>query len=160
MKREKRRATSSKGVRLTADEEQTLRNVDPGSDVATSIFETAQLREHSANENTESTICHVLDEIEEWQLEEKKAKVLKDLLSRTEMSEEEKRSFIARFFERAAVAKEKIDSAREYQQSLLVAKIAARRRMKESLAKEKAIKDEVSALSRKQVSFCHYIFKI
>ncbi|CAB4038279.1 Hypothetical predicted protein, partial [Paramuricea clavata] len=149
-KREKRRAMSGKGVRLTSDEEEALRNVDPGSDVATSIVETAQLRESSKERNTESGIYNVLAEIEEDELKDTKAKVLNDLLSKTAMSEEEKRSFVAKFFEQAAEAKEKMDSTREYNQAVLAAKIAARRRMKESLAKEKAMKDEVSALSKKQ----------
>lgn len=143
---------SGKGVRLTSDEEEALRNVDPGSDVATSIVETAKLRESSKERNTENAIYNVLAEIEEDELENTKTKVLNDLLSKTAMSEEEKRSFIAKFFEQAAEAKEKMDSTREYNQAVLAAKIAARRRMKESLAKEKAMKDEVSALSKKQVN--------
>ena len=143
---------SGKGVLLTSDEEETLRSVDPGSDVATSIVETAKLRESSKERNTESAIYNVLAEIDEDELEGTKAKVLNDLLSKTAMSEEEKRSFVAKFFQQAAEAKEKSDSTREYNQALLAAKIAARRRMKESLAKEKAMKDEVAALTKKQVN--------
>ena len=151
-KREKRRAMSGRGARLTPDEEQALRNVDPESDVATSIVETAKLREYSKERSTESAIYNVLAEIEEDEVKETKTKVLNDLLSKTGMSEEEKRSFVAKFFEQASRAKEKLDSTREYNQAMLAAKVAARRRMKESLAKEKAMKDEVAALSKKQVN--------
>jgi polyhydroxyalkanoate synthesis regulator phasin len=144
---------SGKGVLLRSDEEETLRSADPGSDVATSIVETAKLRESAKERNTESAIYNVLAEIDEHELEGTKAKVLNDLLSKTAMSEEEKRSFVAKFFQQAAEAKEKSDSTREYNQAVLAAKIAARRRMKESLAKEKAMKDEVAALTKKQVNF-------
>ena len=151
-KRERRRAMSGKGVLLTSDEQEMLRNVDPGSDVATNIVETAKRRESSKERNTESAMYTVLAEVDEDEFQDTKTKVLNDLLNKTAMSEEEKRSFVSKFFEQAAEAREKMDSTREYNQAVLAAKIAARRRMKESLAKEKAMKDEVVALSKKQVS--------
>lgn len=158
-KRERRRAKSGKGVPLTTDEQEALRNVDPGTDVATSILETAELRQSSNERNTDDAIYHVLAEIEEEELEETKAKLVNDLLSKTAMSEDEKRSFVAKFFEQATAAKEKLDSAREHNQAVLAAKIAARRRMKESLAKEKAMKDEVASLSKKQVKIMRIILR-
>ena len=151
-KRERRRAMSGKGLRLTPDEEQALGSVDPGSDVATSIVETAKLREYSKDADTESAIYNVLAEIEEDEVKRTKTEVLKNLLSKTVMSDEEKRSFVEKFLDQASKARETFNSAREYNQAMLAAKVAARRRMKESLAKEKAMKDEVAALSKKQVN--------
>ena len=151
-KRERRRAMSSKGVHLTPDEEETLRNLDPGSEEARSILETAKLRESSKEKDTENVIYNVLAEVDEGELEKTKVKVLNSLLSKTAMSDEEKRSFVSKFFEQAMAGNEKIKSAREYNQAVLAAKVAARRRMKDSLLKEKAMKDEVAALSKKQVN--------
>lgn len=151
-KRQRHRAKSGKAVRLTSDEEETLRSADAESDVATSIFEAAKLRESVIESDTDNAIYDVLAEIEDDELEDTKNRVLNDLLSSTAMSEEEKQSFVAKFFAQAAEAREKLNDTREYNQAVLAAKVAARRRMKESLAKEKAMKDEVAALSKKQVN--------
>jgi polyhydroxyalkanoate synthesis regulator phasin len=142
---------SGKDMVLTSDEQESLRNVDPRSHEATNIVETAKLRESSKERSTDNAMYNVLAEVDEVEFQGTKENVLKDLLSKTTMSEEEKLSFVSKFFGQAAEAKEKLDSKREYNQAVLAAKIAARRRMKESLAKEKAMKDEVAALSKKQV---------
>lgn len=152
-KREKRRALSGRGVRLTQIEEEALALVDPASEAAANIIELAKQRERSREKNEKHLIDNVMSKINENEVEDRKTEIINGLLHKTAMSDEEKRSFVAKFFEQATEARERLDSKREYNKAIIDAKIVARRRMKETLAKEKAIKDEAVALSRKHVSF-------
>ena len=150
-KRGRRRGVSGQGASLTLAEQEALKTVEAGSDQEASILESAKMRQASNESRTDDAILTVLDKLEEDELREENIKIINNLLNTGEMTDEEKRAALAKVFEDAEAAKKKFSNMKDYNQAVLAAKLAARKKMKEDLAKEKAMKDEVSALAKKQV---------
>lgn len=150
-KRERRRGVSGQSMSLTSAEQEALKTVEAGSDQEARILESAEMRQASNESCSNDAILTVLAELEEDELREEKTKIINNALNTGEMTEEEKRSALAKVLEEVEAAKEKFSSMKDYNQAVLAAKLAARKKMKEGLAKEKAMKDEVSALAKKQV---------
>lgn len=76
---------------------------------------------------------------------------MQNLLKKTEMTEEEQRQAVARYLEEAEEMKERYNDMQRHSRAVLAAKLAARRRHKEEMRKEAAMKKELKALSKKQV---------
>ena len=74
-----------------------------------------------------------------------------NLLSGSQLSEEEQQAVVAKYMEEAEEAKQKYRDMQSHSQAVLAAKLAARRRMKVERTKEAAMKKELLALSSKQV---------
>lgn len=69
------------------------------------------------------------------------------------MTEEEQRQAVAKYMEKAEEMKERYNDMQKHSQAVLAAKLAARRRHKEELRKEAAMKKELQAMSKKQVEY-------
>ena len=151
-KREKHRRKNGKGVPLTTDEQEALESAEAGSELEARILESGELRQSSSEKYTDDAILVVLSELEEKELKDSKTKIINNLLDKTEMTEDEKMSALSRFMAEAEAVNEKFSSIKNYNQAVLAAKLAARKRMKEDLARDKAMKDEVAALAIKQVN--------
>jgi len=80
-------------------------------------------------------------------------KVVQNLLQKTEMTEEEQRQVVAKYLEEAEEMKERYNDMQKHSQAVLAAKLAARRRIKEEMRKEAAMKKELKEMSKKQVSY-------
>ena len=80
-------------------------------------------------------------------------KVVQNLLKKTEMTEDEQRQAVAKYIEEAEEMKERYNDMQKHSQAVLAAKLAARRRHKEELKKEAAMKKELQAMSKKQVGY-------
>ena len=78
--------------------------------------------------------------------------VVMKLLGGSQLSEEEQKEAIAKYMEEAEGAKQKFKDMQSHSQAVLAAKLAARRRMKVERSKEDAMKKELLALSKKQVT--------
>ena len=82
---------------------------------------------------------------------------MQNLLKKTEMTEEEQRQAVARYLEEAEEMKERYNDMQRHSRAVLAAKLAARRRHKEEMRKEAAMKKELKALSKKQVGYSRTI---
>ena len=69
------------------------------------------------------------------------------------MTEEEQRQAVARYLEEAEEMKERYNDMQRHSRAVLAAKLAARRRHKEEMRKEAAMKKELKAMSKKQVGY-------
>ena len=77
--------------------------------------------------------------------------MVQSLLKKTEMTEEEQREAVAKYLEEAEEIKERYSDMERHSRAVLAAKLAARRRHKEEMRKEQAMKEELKAMSKKQV---------
>ena len=78
---------------------------------------------------------------------------MQNLLKKTGMTEEEQKQAVARYLEEAEEMKERYNDMQRHSQAVLAAKLAARRRHKEEMRKEAAMKKELNAMSKKQVGY-------
>lgn len=91
-------------------------------------------------------------------------KVVLNLLKGTKMSEEQQQQIVERYMAEAEEMKERYNDAQRHSRAVLAAKLAARRRQKEEINKEAAMKKELKEMSKKQVirvmfqTFLYYIF--
>lgn len=79
-------------------------------------------------------------------------KVVQNLLKKTELSEEEQQQLVAKYMEEAEEMKQRHNDLQRHSRAVLAAKLAARRRQKEEMNKEAAMKKELKEMSRKQVA--------
>lgn len=78
-------------------------------------------------------------------------KVVLNLLKGTKMSEEQQQQIVERYMAEAEEMKERYNDAQRHSRAVLAAKLAARRRQKEEINKEAAMKKELKEMSKKQV---------
>ena len=78
-------------------------------------------------------------------------KVVQNLLKGTEMSEEEQQQIVDKYMAEAEEMKQRYDDLQRHSRAVLAAKLAARRRQKEEMNKEAAMKKELKEMSKKQV---------
>lgn len=67
------------------------------------------------------------------------------------MSEEQQQQIVERYMAEAEEMKERYNDAQRHSRAVLAAKLAARRRKKEEINKEAALKKELKEMSKKQV---------
>lgn len=78
-------------------------------------------------------------------------KVVLNLLKGTKMSEEQQQQIVERYMAEAEEMKERYNDAQRHSRAVLAAKLAARRRQKEEINKEAALKKELKEMGKKQV---------
>ena len=93
----------------------------------------------------------IMSAVSDFDNEKKKQLVSKLARENSEMSEKEKKEAVERFVTEMAEVEEKYENQKEYNASVLQAKLAARKRMRDAKLKEEALKKELDALSAKQV---------
>ena len=81
------------------------------------------------------------------------SKVVQNLLKKTEMTEEEQKQIVAKYLEEAEEMKERYNDMQKHSRAVLAAKLAARRRLKEEMRKEQAMKKELKEMAKKQVDY-------
>ena len=77
-------------------------------------------------------------------------KVLQDSLK--DATEEERRRILAQYEDDMFNAQAKLNEQRNSQKDILMAKLAARKRMREELEKEKAVRDELNRITAAQAA--------
>lgn len=69
------------------------------------------------------------------------------------MTEEEQKQIVAKYLEEAEEMKERHNDMQKHSRAVLAAKLAARRRLKEDMRKEQAMKKELKEMAKKQVDY-------
>ena len=69
------------------------------------------------------------------------------------MTEEEQKQIVAKYLEEAEEMKERYNDMQKHSRAVLAAKLAARRRLKEEMRKEQAMKKELKEMAKKQVDY-------
>ena len=93
----------------------------------------------------------IMSAVSDFDNDEKKKLVSSMVRESTEMSDEEKAQAVDKFMAEMAEMEEKYENQKDYSASVLSAKLAARKRMRDAKLKEEAMKKELDALSAKQV---------
>lgn len=88
---------------------------------------------------------------------------MQNLLKKTELTEEQQQEMVAKYMEEAEEMKQRHYDLQRHSRAVLAAKLAARRRQKEEMNKEAAMKKELKEMSKKQVTkfICqgaHFLF--
>ena len=76
---------------------------------------------------------------------------MQNLLNKTELTDEEQKQIVAKYLEEAEEMKERYNDMQRHSRAVLAAKLAARRRLKEEMRREQAMKKELKEMSKKQV---------
>lgn len=74
-------------------------------------------------------------------------------MKKTEVTEEEQKQIVAKYLEEAEEMKERHNDMQKHSRAVLAAKLAARRRLKEDMRKEQAMKKELKEMAKKQVDY-------
>lgn len=77
---------------------------------------------------------------------------MQNLLKKTELTEEQQQEIVAKYMEEAEEMKQRQYDLQRHSRAVLAAKLAARRRQKEEMNKEAAMKKELKEMSKKQVT--------
>ena len=93
----------------------------------------------------------MLGDVESEQELSTKARIVKNLLKGTTLSEEQQQEAVDRYIQEARAQEQKYHDQQSHSSAVLAAKLAARRRMKEERSKEDAMKKELQALGKRQV---------
>lgn len=100
----------------------------------------------------------ILSAVLDFDEDEKKRLVSSIVRENSQMSEEEKMEAVEKFLADAEEMEEKYRNQQEYSSSVLSAKLAARKRMRDAKLKEESLKKELDLMSAKQVQLFLLLF--
>ena len=114
-----------------------------------------------AEESADAALLNasILAAVEDIDNEEKK-KLVSSLVRNTEMSEDEKRELLDKFMAEAEQLDEQYRTKQEYNNAIVAAKLAARKRIRDEKLRENALKKELDALSARQVNISELLCSV
>lgn len=148
MKERKERKRARKSI---ADLEAELKNVEPGSQEEADIKAALEERENADRLREEQMLMSVVDDVEAESESETRQQVVSNVIKKSQLSEEEQRKVVERFMEEAENMKQRYHDMQSKSSAILAAKLAARKRVRDEMAADKAMKQQLKDMATKQV---------
>lgn len=149
MKERKERKRARKSV---IELEAELKNVKPGSQEEADIKAALDERENADRLREEQMLMSVVDDVEAESENQTRQKVVSGVLKKSQLSEDEQKKVVEKFMEEAEMMKERYQDMQSRSRAVLAAKLAARKRVKDEMATEKAMKQQLKDMAVKQVT--------
>ncbi|CAH1270800.1 Hypp4441 [Branchiostoma lanceolatum] len=150
MKDRMRQRQRQRRTRSRADGPEIPEGVEQGSEEERLILEAHQAQQDADDQKEEEALMAVIDELDAEDQRRKHMETLDDMLSNSELTEEEKAQVVARYMQQAGLVERRFQDSLDEQKDKLQAKLAARKRHREELAKEAAVANELDTISKAQ----------
>ncbi|XP_078608959.1 uncharacterized protein LOC144880579 isoform X5 [Branchiostoma floridae x Branchiostoma japonicum] len=124
--------------------------VEQGSEEERLILEAFQAQQEADDQKEEEALMAVIDELDAEDQRRKHMETLDELLSSPQLTEEEKALVVAQYMQQAGLVERRFQDSLDEQKDKLQAKLAARKRHREELAKEAAVANELDTISKAQ----------
>lgn len=148
----KERKERKRGRKSVVDLEAELKHVEPGSQEEADIKAAIAERENADRIREEQALLAVLDDVEAETESEARQKVVSGVMKKSQLSEKEQQLVVERFMAEAEKMNENYKNMQSRSRAVLMAKLAARKRLKEEMSQEKVIKQQLKDMANKQVS--------
>lgn len=148
----KERKERKRGRKSVVDLEAELKHVEPGSQEEADIKAAIAERENADRIREEQALLAVLDDVEAETESEARQKVVSGVMKKSQLSEREQQLVVERFMAEAEKMNENYKNMQSRSRAVLMAKLAARKRLKEEMSQEKVIKQQLKDMANKQVS--------
>lgn len=155
----KERKERKRGRKSVADLEAELKNVEPGSQEEADIKAALEERENADRLREVDILMSVVDDVEAETENEARQKVVSDVLKKSQLSEDEQKKVVEKFMEEAEMMKERYQDMQSKSRAVLAAKLAARKRVRDEMSAEKAMKQQLKDMAVKQVMFSTTVHK-